>query len=245
MNRSIVDFRIYTSLFITLIVAYQSIYAQHQSINSNSSKEIWFDEIIGFHNNGLINGPEYTIPLQATTTHPFFGSRELTYENLIVDGQRFGSIPIMFDIYSNIVVIRHRDKNGLFALIQLKNVNEFTLYGHTFKNLSTIDNKGNKESPQLFDVLMEGHTVSLVAKRKKEIYLLNSKPEYRQRDLYYFLINEQKIAISQKRNIYRAFKIQEDEVRDFIAKNKLNFDVEEDLIRLSQFCDTLNRSISK
>lgn len=207
-----------------------------------AQKEIWFDERVGIANSGLINGQEYNIPLQGMRTHPFFGSREITYENLVIDGQRYGNVPIMYDIFSDIVVIRHRDKSGLFALIQLQdNLSGFSLYGHTFRKISATDIKGSPQSPQIFDVLMEGQTVILIAKRKKEIYMQDAKPEYRQEDLFYFLIQGKLVPVTRKKDLLKTFDSQEAKIKDFIKTNNLDIRVEEDLIRLALFCDSLNK----
>jgi hypothetical protein len=129
------------------------------------------------------------------------------------------------------------------VLIQLEknNVDSFTLYGHTFRKISTKDERGNIQSSQLFDIVMEGQTVNLVAKRKKETYLLDSKPEYREEDSFYFFKNEQLIPITRSKDIYTLFKINEDEIREFIKSNRLDHREEKDLIRIAEFCDSITK----
>jgi hypothetical protein len=232
-------------LFSFRLIVHQPARAQ-QILTKNIQpvqKEIWFDETIGVVNSGIFNGREYFIPMQGSKTHPFFGSRELTYEQITVEGQRYGNIPLMYDLFNDVLIMRHKDKNGIFVLIQLeiKNVDSFTLYGHTFRRISTKDERGNIQSSQLFDILVEGQTVNLVAKRKKETYLLDAKPEYREEDSFYFFINEQLIPIIRSKDIYSTFTINEDEIREFIKRNRLDHREENDLIRIAEYCDSITK----
>jgi hypothetical protein len=207
-------------------------------------KEIWFDKLVGFENSGIINGPEYFIPMQGSTTHPFYGSRDLSLEWVVFKDQRYGNVALMYDIYGDILILRHRDKNGIFVLIQLEKeyVDAFTLYGHQFKKISIVDSNDKKQTPRFFDILFDGEMIDLVAERKKTIHVVDSRPQYQYEEKFYFLKNNRLIPLTSKKNIYTSSNRYDSRknTQDFINKNKLNIRDEKDLLLIAGFCDSLN-----
>ena len=236
-------------LFSFLLISIQTVCAQQHFSQNNSAhqKEIWFDNLVGFENSGIINGPEYFIALQGTNTHPFYGSRDLSLESVVFNGQRYSNVALMYDIYSDILILRHRDKNGIFVLIELakENVDGFTLYGHQFKKLSKVSLDGKIQSPQFYDILLDGEVMDLIAKRKKTTHVVGSRPEYQYDEKFYFLKNNELIPITRKKNIYAAFPRSVKSIQEYINKNKLNIRNEKDLLLISRFCDSLNRDLNK
>jgi hypothetical protein len=215
-----------------------------QNLSKNffiAKKEIWFDSIVGVENSGIINGSEYFMPLPGSDTHPFFESRNLTFERLVFNGQLYGNVPLMYDLYNDILVLRYQDKNGSFVLIQLEEsgVYSFTLYGHLFKKISSIDSGGKLQS-QIFDILFEGNTIDLLAKRKKTRSVVGARPEYTYDENFYFLKNNQLIRIAYKKNVSLAVNKGGKSVQDFIKRNKLNVREENDLVMIATYCDSLN-----
>src|SRR4051812_49310890 len=75
-------------------------------------KEIWFDNIVGPENSGLVNGREYFIAFPGATSHPFFGSREMTGEKLVFHSQLYVNVPLLYDIFNDEIILRHRDKRN-------------------------------------------------------------------------------------------------------------------------------------
>jgi len=231
------------------LISIQSVFAQ-QTFSQKSTvyqKEIWFDHQVGFENSGIINGPEYFMPGQGAETHPFYGSRDLSDESVIFKGQRYGNVGLMYDLYSDILILRHQDKNGFFVLIQLEkvNVDTFTLYGHRFKKLSVVNSDGKIQSPQFYDILFEGEKLNLIAKRKKVTHVVGSRPEYTLDETFYFLKDNQLIPLNRKKNIYKAVNGEKNNIQEFINKNKLNIRDENDLLLIARFCDSLTRAIIK
>jgi len=237
---------IYTiiTFYSFFLISVQSVCGQ-QSSSQNSSihqNEVWFDNLVGFENSGIINGPEYFAPGQGLDTHPFYGTRELSYESIVFQGQPYGKVGLMYDIYNDIVILRHRDKHGIFVLIEMDkvDVDGFTLYGHQFEKLSVATSNGKIQSPQFYDILVKGETLNLIAKRRKITRVIGSRPEYQNEEKFYFLINNQIFPINNRKNIYKAMSGENKRIKEFINKNKLNTKGENDLISIARFCDTLN-----
>jgi len=99
-----------------------------------------------------------------------FWIAEVTNEQVVVDGQTYNNIHIMYDMFGDVLVLRFRDKRGLFALIQLdkKRVESFTLYQHRFRKMTNPISPEASIAHGYYDVLFDGKRITLVAKRRKE-----------------------------------------------------------------------------
>jgi hypothetical protein len=212
-------------------------------------KEAWFDKTIGHENTELINGSEYFIPFQATSTHPFFGSRELTSEQVLLDGQLYTNVPLLYDIYSDILVLRFRDKNGLFTLIHLdeKKVESFTLYNHHFRKMDHPKYSESAKGNGYYDILYEGKKIMLVAKRTKARSAGTAKAEYEVDEKYYLIRQNQWSHASGTGSFYEFIKDKKKQVLSFvkIKKIKVRKKDEKDLVTLTSFCDSLIEDSSK
>jgi len=240
---------IYFILCSLLFVPGGQVYAQQKlsAVTTLLSKEIWFDKQVGFENSGIVNGPEYLIPMQGSTTHPFYGSRDLSLESVVFNGQRYGNVALMYDIYSDVLILRHRDKNGIFVLIKMDKeyVDSFTLYGHQFKKISIADSNKRKLTSQFFDVSFDGETIDLIAKRKKTTHVVGSRPEFVYDEKFYIHYNNELTPVNSKKSIYQLVYGGEKIIQEYINKNKFNFRVEKDLVQIAAFCDSLSYALNK
>jgi hypothetical protein len=244
MNASILRFFI---VFLAMDFSVLICYSQTPLVYDQ--KEAWFDKTIGRENTELINGPEYFIPFQGASTHPFFGSRELTSEQVLFDGQLYTNVPLLYDIYSDILVLRFRDKNGLFAMIQLdeKKVEGFTLYSHRFRKIDHPKYSESAKGNGYYDILYEGKKIMLVAKRTKARSAGTAKAEYEVDEKYYLIRQNQWSHVSGTGSFYEFIKDKKKQVLSFvkIKKIKVRKKDEKDLITLTSFCDSLIEDPSK
>jgi hypothetical protein len=212
-------------------------------------KEIWFDKIVGPENSGLLNGREYFISFPGATSHPFFGSREVTNERLVFHSQLYLNVPLLYDIFNDEIILRHRDKRNQFTMVLLEKdrVESFTLYGHFFKR---IELKGASE-PHLargfFDALFEGREISLVAKRRKTSYANVGKRDYREDSRYFFLKGTRWKELSGKKSFYALSPAHKEQILNFIKSQKIKVGRknETELTKVARYCDTLEGGTSK
>ncbi|MEO7989782.1 MAG: hypothetical protein ABI663_09590 [Chryseolinea sp.] len=221
--------------------------AQVKQAFTYDQKELWFDKIVTLKNTNLINGPEYFIPFQATTTHPFFGSRELTNEELAYDHQRYVNVPILYDIFGDILILRLQDKNGLFAMVQINEdkVESFSLYHHHFRKLTNP--KESETGSGYYDVLYEGKNIMLVAKRGKSKYILNDRVEFQLEEKFYFIRNNEWSRLSGTGSCYKLMKANKSRITSFIKSQKIKVrkQNEQDIIAIAAFCNSLPETVLK
>jgi hypothetical protein len=239
------------TLFLSLILLLitKSSFAQESGADqafAYEHKELWFDQIVKLENTSLINGPEYFIPFQAATTHPFFGSRELTNEELQYDHQRYINIPLLYDIFSDILILRIQDKNNLFAMVQIDKtkVEGFTLFHHQFKKLTNPKESGSNSS--YFEILYEGKNIMLVAKRIKGKHILDGRTEFQQEDKFYFIRNNQWAHLTGNSSYYELMKNDKVRILAFIKSQniKVRKQNERDMIAIADFCNSLEETTS-
>ncbi len=206
-------------------------------------KELWFDEIVTLENTNLINGPEYFISFQGGATHPFFGLMESSSNELWFDQQYYGNVHLLYDTYTDILVLRQRDKNGLFVMIELEQdkIKGFTINQHHFIKLTNPKQFRGRTDNGYYDMLFEGNHIKLVAKRNKSQYKndTNMRIEYQLDDHYYLIKNSQWIPIAGLRNILTALEENKNEIKAYIKTHKIRTRKikESDLKLVVGFCD--------
>jgi hypothetical protein len=228
------------------LLQFSDAYSQQRSVAQPlvyDQKEIWFDNIVGPENTGLLNGREYFIAFPGASSHPFFGSREVTNERLVFHSQLYVNVPLLYDIYADELILRHRDKRNQFAMITLDKdrVESFTLYNHSFKRKEL---KGAAE-PHLakgfFDVLFEGDEISLLAKRRKTSYANVGVRDYEEDSRFFLAKGDQWTELGGKKSFYALSPRYKTQIQDFIKSQKLKVGKknEADLIKVAKYCDTL------
>jgi hypothetical protein len=216
---------------------------------SYDQKEVWFDKIVGIENSGLLNGHEYSIAFPGATSHPFFGSRELTNERVIFHSQQYMNVPMLYDIYTDVLVLRHRDSRGLFSLIELdkRHVKSFTLYGHQFRRMSNRASAEPHLADGFFDVLFDGKAMKLVAKYRKSSYANNGLRDYAEDVRYFFVLNDEWSEVRNNNSMMKLMPSDKKRIQAFIKgqRIKVNKRNHDQLIALATYGDTLERSKSK
>ncbi len=211
-------------------------------------KEAWFDFAVGRENTGLINGREYFIPFQGFNTNPFFGSLEATNENLRIDGENYYNVSLLYDTYSDILVLRTKDKSNLFAMVQLDNqrIESFSLQGHFFQKM-TNPLFQRKSSEGFYDLLFKGKDFSLLCKRSKIEFMDERQPKYEIADKYFLLINDRWSNFSGFEDFYGLNGTQKKDITLFMKSRKIKARKmeERDLISVASFCNSQLERISK
>ncbi len=208
-----------------------------------NNKESWFDKIVSRQNTSIINGPEYFMPFKGFSTTPFFGSMELANERVAYENQVYENVPLLYDIYDDVLVLRIRDKNGMFAMVSVdkSKVEGFTLYHHRFRKLTGPKPGSPVPVSQYFDVLYEGRNLMLVAKRSKSRHVSGYVTEYEPEEKYYFVKQGQWSQLSGVKSFYRLMEDKKDQINNFIESEKIRIKKKEekDLIAIAAFCNSL------
>ena len=244
-------FLLFSRIFlqVSLVLSFSSV-CRSQDMSHTDSLEYQaqlelFDDAIGIENTGIINGTKYTVPLQIPDTHPFYNSRVGAKGNITFVEQPYFNLILLYDIYSDELIVQQRRASGVHALIKLykANVESFRIHDHTFRNYQ--DHKAQKLGmvSGFYDVVYENAVFTLIAQRKKITQVsTGDKIQYENEDHYFFIQNGRLTSFRGMKSFYRVLGDKDliSELRAFVSKNKLKIKKNDsDLIRAARHCDTI------
>lgn len=236
-------------LQISLVISFSSVCSSQNISHSDSSEyqaqlEL-FDDAIGIENTGIINGTKYTVPLQISDTHPFYNSRVGAKGNITFVKQPYFNLTLLYDIYSDELIVQQRRATGVQALIKLykANVESFRIHDHTFRNYQ--DPKAQKLGmvSGFYDVLYDSALFTLIAKRKKNTHVSTAgRIQYENEDHYFFIRNGKFTPFRGMKSFYQVLGDKDliSELRSFVSKNNLKIkERDSDLVLVARHCDTI------
>ena len=160
----------------------------------------WYDALVGLENTPLVKGLLYPMSPRAKTTHPFFNSKFWSSGEVILSGQHYANVPLVFDVEQELLVMKHPQAQRLEGIsLNMDAVDAFKLHGHIFKRLTTAEAAG------FYDLLYEGDSVSLIVKRAKEYAVKKEGVEFVPRDEFYVLASNQLLPITNLRSLKKHF----------------------------------------
>lgn len=187
----------------------------------------WHDEQIGMYSLGILNGPVYVLKKTSPTTHQFLVSPAWQKGSIQVNGQIYHELLLLYDMNSDVVVMKHPDP-GYIHGVELRNIDRFTLHGHSFVWLENIS-----FSHGFYDELFRGSILGLYVKRiKKERASDAGIAEYRERDFYYFQYHNDLVPFRNIKSIYEVMPEKKERIKKLKKQSGLRPSVkrESDLI---------------
>lgn len=235
-------------IFCTLALIYCSsahLQAQSRQIvldtNLFNTPEIWFDSLVGRSNSSLINGPEYIVDYIGRTSHPFFISKNWQKGDIFYQGNLYREVPLLYDIYQDILLLKHLDKDLLpvFLRVQTDRVDYFKVHDHLFMWFALPDSSGMDLNPGFYDLIYEGQSHLLLARRIKRDFIERSRREFEEAHKFYLISQGHFIPVKTKKDFYELYPNQISDIKAYIKANKLKINPrhESDLINLTRFCD--------
>jgi hypothetical protein len=236
-------------LWISLVAScYGVCYSQNinhgDSLDYQSQFEL-FDDVIGIENTEIINGPKYTVPFQVSGTHPFYNSSIATTGSLTFLGQLYFNLTLLYDVYTDELIVQQFRPSGIHDLIKLHkaNVESFKIHGHTFRNYQDLKAQNLGITSGFYDVLYENAVFTLIVKRKKDTKVEMGLVQYENEDQYLFIRQGRKATpFRGMKNFYQVLGDKElsSELRSFMSKHYLKIKKSErDLIAIARYCDTI------
>jgi hypothetical protein len=220
-------------LFLIAFAASMSQARSQAQVTQSAAKEIWFDEIIGIENSGILNGPEYKMELMAASSNPFFVLGEV--KGMIRYNHEVFYVPLLYDIYKDEIIVKHIGMSGRAWLIQLekKLVQEFIISGHLFRNFD----RG------FYEVIYEGNDFLVTASRSKQPYIRNGVTDYVSINRFFIIDSGRWTSLRNGQGFVNMFTSKEDKkkVKLFLSQNKVKVRKfrTEDLVKAGTFINAL------
>ena len=242
--------RIFIAVFMVVIFA-DGTYAQSTVTDSvlaaqqlKNSKTYYNDHIAD--QSRLLNGIKY-VPYkpQSYVGNAYYLTSDLQNAYLNYDGADLYNVPVVFDLYRNLIVIKDQEGSGYVSLFNTK-LNKFTIANHTFFKILTDSTEKVLQSG-FYDLQYNGPT-QLLVRRTKTIEIEKSTTAIQNiftvRNFYYLRKNNIYYAVSSKGDVLNLLKDKKKELGQYIRANDLSFsqdDKEQSIIKLVTYYDQLTR----
>jgi hypothetical protein len=233
------------------IVSVKSSFAQANPADSSSQQnalnnaKALFQASLG-PQSPLYNGPEYYFydPLIKGNAY-FMDINAFTQGSVFYDGALYKGVPMLYDLYSDQVVVLLYNHFSKFSLLTDR-VKGFDFLDHHFININidTISNKTSGISSGFYDELYNGKTQVLV-KRSKSIQsntgTLASERFFSPSIDYYFKKNNIYYKITSQGSLLDVLKDQKKVVQQYIKTSQIKFrrDPEDAMVKIATYYDHL------
>lgn len=185
------------------------------SLYRNATKEV----------QNLYNGRLYYIYDSREDEHQFFIDRKYEKGAVFYDGQRYDSIPMMYDIVRDELVIKHI--NGFEPiLLQSPKVSFFTIYGHNYLNLKSGKDINPDMQTGFYDLIYNGKSKTLVRRIKQRQEKINEKKVialFPEKNFFYIYSNGKYNEVHTRKSVTRLFPAQKTELRKALREQNIKF----------------------
>ena len=152
----------------------------------------------------LYNGARYHIYDSRSKDHQFYQLEDWSPGSVFYDGQLFESVPMMYDIVKDKVVIKYQSRSGLIQL-QSERVARFSYNNHRFIRIERNEEAGINIPTGFYELLYDGK-LQVLARRVKQrqeqiennkvnVYFLPKNFYYIKKDGVYHSIPSKKAAL--------------------------------------------------
>jgi hypothetical protein len=172
----------------------------------------------------LFNGRVYYVYDSRQEEHQFFENKKWTRGTIEYDGQQFDSIPMLYDIVRDEVVIKHF--NGDNLLLQPGKVRQFKLFDHHYQRLTS----GVEIEPEMktgfYDLLYNGESKALVRRTKQRQEKIVDKRVitlFPPKDFYYIRKDGHYHAVRSKKSVMSLFPENHKILRKALREQNIRF----------------------
>jgi hypothetical protein len=192
----------------------------------------------------LLNGIKYVDYPDGYTGNAYYLTAEFQNANLRYDGADFYNIPILYDLYREMVVVKYPADTANMSLINDK-LDQFSIGNHTFIRIDAGNDQKDIKTG-FFELLYNGRS-QLVKKYIKDIQEeksgLTIKNVFNEHTSYYLLKGNIYYPVSGKRQLLNLFKDKKKEIDEYIRSNKIDFsnDEEQGMVKVASCYDRLTK----
>ena len=172
----------------------------------------------------LYNGNEHLGYSQRITGFAYFGENNWQTGTVLYDGLVFKNVPMLFDLYKDLVIVRHFNEYLKIALISPK-VKSFTIADHHFIRIVQDSLTNPLLKTGFYDVLYDGNLTCLARRTKiiEETVTDHLEQEFVEKNFYYIKKNGVFKAVKSYKGLLEILKEHGKEIRRYLKKNKIKF----------------------
>ncbi len=199
-----------------------------------------------FHNHTkILTGKYHNDVYKGIKGHSYYN--EITWKTgcVVYESQKYDSVEIKYDIYTDLLLIKYIDQQGYIRPIQLYSakVNAFQINDHHFINVKGDSSKDHISG--FFDLLLDGKIASVLAKRRKEVNksttLTSLENRFLINDILYIHIEDSFYKVKNRKSILKILSDRKNELKSFLKLNKGRFkkDQEKELVEVVKYYNSI------
>jgi hypothetical protein len=172
----------------------------------------------------LYNGRQYYVYDARGEEHQFLNQRKWHNGVVLYDKQQFDSIPMVYDLFHDELVIKHF--NGDHILLQSEKVDFFMLDNHNFERLEAGKDINDQMKTGFYDILYNGASRTIVRRVKQRQEKIVDKMVialYPQKNFFYIRKNDRYNSVHSKKSVFNLFADHKKEMRKVLRDQKIKF----------------------
>ncbi len=201
-----------------------------------------FKQTLGVQS-GLYNGQEYISFSRLRQSNVFFHDAQ-TWDNGIVnyDGMIYTNVPMMYDLYKNVVVVQLYNMASSYTLITEK-ITDFTLQNHHFVYRFSDSLNTNGLQSGLYDQLYGGKTEVLVKREKILIVSSGQQNTFPEEDQIFIKVGNMYYPAGSQHKVLSILKAKRKDLRKYINDSNVIFkdNQEPATVRVAVYYDKLTQ----
>lgn len=221
--------RIFTIALFLYVLTSGKTFAQGALAESSSARQVAAYPVSLYKaatstSQNLYSGRQYYVYDSRMEEHQFFEQRRWQNGMVLYDGQQFDSIPLLYDLFKDELVIRHF--NGDHVLLQTVKVDSFIIDNHRFARLES----GKDINPQMrtgfYDVVYDGKSRTIVRRTKQRQEKIVDKrviAYFPEKNFFYVFKDGRYHSVHTKKSTLALFEDRKRELRRVLRENKIKF----------------------
>jgi hypothetical protein len=173
----------------------------------------------------LYNGSLYYVYDAKSEDHQFYLSRDWIKGDLVYDGQFYPGMLMKYDIFKDLLVIRHYEGEGHVSL-QNDRVSSFNLQNHQFRRFEAGKEVSAGMRTTFYDLLYDGKSKVLARHLKERITKIDNMTvvaHFFDQDLYYLQRNGSYMPVRSKKSVLNLFYDRKKELKRYLRVNHIRF----------------------
>ena len=171
----------------------------------------------------ILSGKGYYLDYKGAKRSPYFGDNGLEFGTLIYDGVTFRNIAILYNLYTQQLVVQHESKNDTqLVILDSDKVSEFSINKYEFVNIrmDSVMNSG------IYQLAYRGLNSSLFVKRTmdkdEEFGIQEVTLDFSPKNEYYIINNLGSFLINSKKGLMKAYN-NSPRLLSIMKENKIRF----------------------
>ncbi|MFY0626726.1 MAG: hypothetical protein JXR07_10535 [Reichenbachiella sp.] len=212
------------------------------NFNLEGDTKQWYDNTVGIENIGILEGTFFLMPAQSPAQHQVYKNLVWAQGDLLYKGQLYSEIDMMYNIYSDQLILRNLGVSSSMDQAILPDQNcipSFTIHDDRFLYLS--DPLGPNMTPGFYQSRFDGKSLDLLIKWTKKQNTESNRVQYEEETSVFLSYNGQYSKYNGERSLLKLFPEHKREIKKYIRTNMgyLKKQVDENLVQAVIFCDKL------